>query len=69
MAPYWVIGGEYVDTSFRDLAPGKKEERYGPFPTYHEAYQEWSGRARATIDDATVRYRIVESDSSALSNR
>jgi hypothetical protein len=60
MARFWVIGGEYTDTSFSQLAPGKTEERYGPFQTYREAYDVWSARARATIDDATVRFRIIE---------
>jgi hypothetical protein len=60
MAKYWVVGGEYADTSFRRLAAGVKEERLGPFKSYREAYQAWQARARATIDDATVRFRIVE---------
>ena len=60
MARYWVTGGEYADTSFAALAPGKSEERHGPFPSYDEAFRHWQERARATIDDATVRFRIVE---------
>lgn len=60
MGAYWVVGGEYADTRFVDFAPGKREERYGPFATYREAYEAWAARARATIDDATVRYRIIE---------
>jgi len=56
---YWIVGGEYADTSFTRLAPGKAEERYGPYASYNEAYAAWSARARATIDDATIRYRIV----------
>jgi hypothetical protein len=60
MSNYWVIGGEFTDTSFNKLAPGAVEERLGPFKTYREAYQAWQARARATIDDATVRYRIVD---------
>jgi Domain of unknown function (DUF4170) len=60
MSNYWVIGGEFTDTSFRKMAPGAKEERLGPFTSYREAYQAWQTRARATIDDATVRYRIVD---------
>ena len=56
---YWVVGGEYTDTSFKTLAPGKREERVGPFAKYADAYAAWSARARATIDDATVRYRII----------
>lgn len=60
MSNYWVIGGEFTDTSFKKLAPSAVEERLGPFKTYREAYQAWQARARATIDDATVRYRIVD---------
>jgi hypothetical protein len=55
---YWVVGGEYRDTSFTSFAPGAREERYGPYASYREAYAAWSARARATIDDATIRYRI-----------
>ncbi len=57
---FWVIGGEYGDTSFTKLAPGAAPECFGPFETYGEAYAAWSARARATIDDATIRYRILE---------
>jgi hypothetical protein len=57
---YWVIGGEYTDLSFTKLAPGAHEERHGPFATYKEAYEVWQSRARATIDDAMVRFRIIE---------
>ena len=60
MARFWVVGGEYTDTSFTRLVPGKPEERHGPFATYRDAYEVWSARARATIDDATVRFRIIE---------
>jgi hypothetical protein len=59
---YWVVGGEYQDTTFTVFAPGAREERYGPFASYDEAYAAWSARARATIDYATVRYRIVAAE-------
>ena len=62
---YWVVGGEYSDTSFTTLAPGKCEERYGPFASYNEAYAEWRTRARATIDDATVRFQIIAGNETA----
>jgi cobyrinic acid a,c-diamide synthase len=62
---YWVVGGDYTDTHFTELAPGAREERLGPFATYREAYDVWSARARATVDVATVRYRIVKNDSAA----
>ena len=60
MARYWVVGGEYTDTSFTALVPGAVEERHGPFETYKEAYQIWEGRARQTIDHATIRFRIMQ---------
>ena len=60
MARYWVVGGEYADARFEALAAGAREERYGPFATYDEAYVNWLVRARATIDDALVRFRISE---------
>jgi Domain of unknown function (DUF4170) len=56
---YWVVGGEYSDATFRSFAPGKAEERHGPFATYAEAHQFWATRAWATVDDALVRFRIV----------
>ena len=65
MARYWVIGGEYADTRFERLAPGAHEERHGPFPSYDEAYRVWQARARATIDDALVRFRIIEAPDGA----
>lgn len=65
MARYWVIGGEYADSSFDRLAPGAREERYGPFASYEDAYRVWQARARATIDDALVRFRIVEESKAA----
>jgi hypothetical protein len=65
MARFWVVGGEYADTSFERLAKGAREERHGPFMSYEEAYATWQARARATIDDALVRFRIVEEGKSA----
>lgn len=62
---YWVVGGEYCDTSFSAFAPGKREERYGPYASYREAYDAWSIHARATIDDATIRYRIIAEEDGA----
>jgi Domain of unknown function (DUF4170) len=62
MARYWVVGGEYADTRFERLAPGTQEERHGPYASYDEARKVWEVRARATIDDALVRFRIIEED-------
>jgi Domain of unknown function (DUF4170) len=62
MARYWVVGGEYADTRFERFAPGAQEERHGPYASYDEAHKVWEARARATIDDALVRFRIIEED-------
>jgi len=36
MARYWVIGGEYADTSFERLANGAREERLVRFRIIEE---------------------------------
>lgn len=60
MHRYWVVGGEYADTRFEEMAGGGKEQRLGPFASYAEAKAEWQRRAWATVDDANVRWRIEE---------
>lgn len=59
---YWVVGGEYADATFQKPAPGKAEERLGPFATYEEAHKAWAARAWATVDDALMRFRIVSDE-------
>lgn len=54
---YFVVGGEYADTSFTEIAPGIKEERYGPFDE-HEAHVCWRALTGKTVDNAMVRYFI-----------
>lgn len=66
MAQYWVVGGEYKSTDFKDLAVGVELEEYGPFHTYEAARKEWHARNMARIDNAMVRYRIVESESAGI---
>ena len=60
MAEFWVIGGEYADAAFDKLRSGGKLESYGPFEDYEAAHREWKGRTLQTIDNALIRYRIVE---------
>ncbi|HZT21210.1 MAG TPA: DUF4170 domain-containing protein [Dongiaceae bacterium] len=62
MARYWVVGGEYADTSF-EATVGGPEERIGPFDSYEAAKAVWQARAWATVDNAQVRYRIEEEGS------
>jgi hypothetical protein len=62
MGEFWVVGGEFADARFEAPAPGRTMERLGPFPSYEEARKIWKARTMATIDNALVRYRVVESD-------
>lgn len=66
MAQYWVVGGEYRDTDFKELTEGVELEEYGPFHTYEAARKEWQARNMARIDNAMVRYRIVETESAGI---
>lgn len=59
MQEYWVVGGEYTDTSFTRLRPGASLERFGPFASYEAARKEWLARTMQTIDNALVRYRVI----------
>ncbi len=55
---FYVVGGEYRDTSFRELV--KPDQVVGPFDSYEDAYFAWRARAMSTIDQAYARYQIVE---------
>lgn len=56
---YWVVGGEYEDSSFTKLATGKELEVFGPFEKW-EALGFWRGLTSKSVDDALVRYDIRE---------
>jgi len=60
MPRYWVIGGEYADTSFTRIAGGGEEERIGPFARYEDAKAARQARAWRTVDSAQRRSRIEE---------
>jgi len=62
MTHYWVIGGEYTNTRFDTIAPGKTLEKYGPFESYQAAHDLWASRAWATVDDCHCRFRVVAGD-------
>lgn len=57
MTKYFVVGGEYADTSFTQIATGKQEEVFGPF-SEKDAHDFWRGITGRTVDNAMVRYRI-----------
>ena len=58
---YYVIGGEYADTSCHHIAPGHTEERLGPFPE-KEALDVWRGLTGKSVDNALVRYFVRQAD-------
>ena len=63
---YYVVGGEYADTSFTIIAPGHTEERFGPFGE-HEAHICWRALTGKTVDNAMVRY-FIRADEEATSD-
>ncbi len=60
MKRYWVVGGEYTDTSFHEIAEGGSELRFGPFSDAEAAEAEWARRSWPSVDSCNIRYRIVE---------
>ena len=54
---FFVLGGEYSDTSFSTIADGKAEERHGPY-SYAEARDIWRALTGKTVDNCLIRYRI-----------
>ena len=57
---YYVVGGEYADTSFSPsaMAAGKGLETYGPF-SRQQAMDFWRGITSQTVDSALHRYDIT----------
>jgi len=54
---YNVIGGEYADTSFTELAPGTVQHRFGPL-THAEAMAMWRSLSAKSVDNCMVRYYV-----------
>src|SRR5687768_11069995 len=53
---YYVIGGEYADTSFTNPAAGADIETHGPFTNEREAKVFWRSIMGKYVDNAMVRY-------------
>lgn len=58
---YYVVGGEYADSDFHEIAAGKKLEVYGPFAR-QQALDFWRGITSQTIDSCLHRYDISRND-------
>jgi hypothetical protein len=55
-----VFGGELTHVGGHEFADPSKLHVVGIFPDLEEARKAWSAIARATIDDAQMRYFVVE---------
>ncbi|MDX2221846.1 MAG: DUF4170 domain-containing protein [Rhodospirillaceae bacterium] len=58
---FYVIGGEYADTSFTEPAAGAVIEKHGPF-SEREAKDFWRAITGKTVDNAMVRYVLKAED-------
>ncbi|MBT5772847.1 MAG: DUF4170 domain-containing protein [Dehalococcoidia bacterium] len=59
--PYFVIGGRYSDTTFTSLTTAEATE--GPFDSYDEAVEVWRAASMQHVDEAFVRYLVVQAAS------
>lgn len=59
---FWVVGGIYKDTKFKELAKGKRLEKYGPFNKYSEAKKVWDNYSWKKVDDCFFRYTIIQKE-------
>ena len=59
---FFVVGGEYADTTFTKLIPGTKLEVYGPFASERDAKVRWRELTGKTVDNAMVRYFLRRDD-------
>ena len=65
MRQFWVVGGVYESTAFKNLADGSQEVREGPFDDYDKALKVWQRLAWETVDDANAHFHIEEDDMTA----
>ena len=56
---YWIVGGEYADTSFSQIVDGT-ERVMGPYPSRERAMAEWQALAEATRSNCHARFSIAE---------
>lgn len=65
MAKYWVVGGEYASTDFREMLHGGEPQKFGPFASYDEARAVWLAKSWATVDNCHARFTILRDDHSS----
>ena len=57
---FLVIGGELKHVGSTEFANPSGLHLVGTFASYEDAHRAWSAVARATIDDAQMRYFLVD---------
>ncbi len=62
MPAFYVVGGEYADTSFTTPAPGTELETFGPFASERDAKIHWREVTGKTVDNAMVRYFLKSAE-------
>lgn len=61
-AYYMVYGGEMSDVAAREFKDNDAIDIVGIFNDYEEAFAAWRGAAQKSVDNAQVRYFIVQID-------
>ena len=56
---FWVVGGEYTDTSFNELVSGS-ERVMGPYTNRDAALVAWRRVAEETRGDCYARFTVAE---------
>tara|TARA_X000000368_G_scaffold181770_1_gene143519 strand:+ start:54 stop:239 length:186 start_codon:yes stop_codon:yes gene_type:complete len=56
---YWVVGGVFKDTKFKDLIDGESLQKIGPFESYEDAKKEWNRVSWQNVDSCNIRYIIL----------
>ena len=56
---YFVVGGNYKNTSFEELEDDSQPERYGPFKSYEDARKHWEKISWEKVDSCNTRYIIL----------
>lgn len=59
---FWVVGGEYTDTSFNVIHDGKYQA-VGPFSSYQSAFDGWRKLTEMSRHCAYTRFTIAEAQS------
>ena len=57
---FLVMGGEVKDPRSAEFVDLKQIDVRGVFASYDEAFKEWRGAAQETVDNAFIKYMIIQ---------